>query len=331
VQSARSAPAPSPYVLSLSPPSSHRDSRPAADQAPLPPAGLQVAPRSRLAVQEDRDLHRVRKGQERVPDVPPRPPVWPPDPGPRHGPRHQDQGAVERHQPRVPCAEPCVALVPLRPSCELRADLDPAALPPLSSLLSSHRHASHLPPSTIVHPLRHPLVLLHDLAVERAQEEGATGEFQFGKADSAGKELLKRLARQDPSYKRNRPHICSFYAKGACNRGDSCPYRHELPVENEMSHQNIKDRCASCSSPSPSPSSSSRSGRRELTLLFLLQTTARTTLSPARSCRSRPPRRAWRRLQTRTLCVSPYFIYVPLLRGCRRGRALAARSSAGSR
>lgn len=80
-------------------------------------------------------------------------------------------------------------------------------------------------------------------AVEKAQEEGASGAFQFGKADSAGKELLKRLARNDPNYKRNRPHICSFYAKGACNRGDACPFRHELPVENELSHQNIKDRC----------------------------------------------------------------------------------------
>lgn len=79
--------------------------------------------------------------------------------------------------------------------------------------------------------------------VEKAQEEGASGAFQFGKADSAGKELLKRLARNDPNYKRNRPHICSFYAKGACNRGDACPFRHELPVENELSHQNIKDRC----------------------------------------------------------------------------------------
>ncbi|GAA5996190.1 Pre-mRNA-splicing factor ECM2 [Rhodotorula paludigena] len=78
--------------------------------------------------------------------------------------------------------------------------------------------------------------------LEKAQEEGASGAFQFGKADSAGKELLKRLARNDPNYKRNRPHICSFYAKGACNRGDACPFRHELPVENELSHQNIKDR-----------------------------------------------------------------------------------------
>lgn len=87
------------------------------------------------------------------------------------------------------------------------------------------------------------------LAVEKEQAEGITGAFQFGKADSAGRDLLKRLARNDPSYKRNRPHLCSFYAKGACNRGDACPYRHELPVENELSHQNIKDRCAFPDSP----------------------------------------------------------------------------------
>lgn len=83
-------------------------------------------------------------------------------------------------------------------------------------------------------------------AVEKDQDNGESGAFQFGKADSAGKELLKKLARQDPSYKRNRPHICSFYAKGSCNRGDACPYRHELPVEKgDLSHQNIKDRCES--------------------------------------------------------------------------------------
>ena len=76
---------------------------------------------------------------------------------------------------------------------------------------------------------------------------------------SAGKEMLKQLARTDPYYKRNRPHICSFYAKGECNRGDECPYRyvllvpillaptltphrHEMPVQNELSKQNIQDR-----------------------------------------------------------------------------------------
>lgn len=90
----------------------------------------------------------------------------------------------------------------------------------------------------------HLVPLARARTVEKDQAEGVAGAFQFGKADSAGRELLKRLARNDPSYKRNRPHICSFYAKGACNRGDACPYRHELPVENELSHQNIKDRCA---------------------------------------------------------------------------------------
>lgn len=71
----------------------------------------------------------------------------------------------------------------------------------------------------------------------------ASGAINYGKADSAGKELLKKLARADPLYKRNRPHLCSFFAKGECNRGDACPYRHELPVENALAHQNIKDRC----------------------------------------------------------------------------------------
>jgi len=67
-------------------------------------------------------------------------------------------------------------------------------------------------------------------------------EVSFGKADSAGKEMLKKMARNDPYYKRNRPRLCTFYAKGECARGDACPYRHELPIENELSHQNIKDR-----------------------------------------------------------------------------------------
>lgn len=86
---------------------------------------------------------------------------------------------------------------------------------------------------------------------------------------SAGKEMLKQLARTDPYYKRNRPHVCSFFAKGECKRGTECPYRsvgssehrttpvfiplrtcltilflsrHEIPEKNTLSNQNIKDR-----------------------------------------------------------------------------------------
>lgn len=49
--------------------------------------------------------------------------------------------------------------------------------------------------------------------------------FDSQTANRAGREMLKGLARTDPFYKRNRPHICSFYVKGECNRGDECPFR----------------------------------------------------------------------------------------------------------
>ncbi|KAH9843080.1 pre-mRNA-splicing factor SLT11 [Rhodofomes roseus] len=72
--------------------------------------------------------------------------------------------------------------------------------------------------------------------------DGNKSLLNTGKASSAGKEMLKQLARTDPYYKRNRPHICSFFAKGECSRGSECPYRHEMPVDNELSKQNIQDR-----------------------------------------------------------------------------------------
>ena len=50
--------------------------------------------------------------------------------------------------------------------------------------------------------------------------------FDSQTANRAGREMLKGLARTDPFYKRNRPHICSFYVKGECNRGDECPFRY---------------------------------------------------------------------------------------------------------
>ncbi|KAF9428182.1 RNA binding motif protein 22 [Podila epigama] len=72
--------------------------------------------------------------------------------------------------------------------------------------------------------------------------ENGLGEGGFGKANSAGREMLKKLQRTEPYYKRNRQHICSFFVKGNCTRGAECPYRHEMPQEGELKHQNIKDR-----------------------------------------------------------------------------------------
>ncbi|PWN20130.1 pre-mRNA-splicing factor SLT11 [Microstroma glucosiphilum] len=71
----------------------------------------------------------------------------------------------------------------------------------------------------------------------------------IGPATSAGHDMLKQLAKQrsdptarPPNYNRNKPHLCSFFAKGECTRGDLCPFRHELPINNELSKQNIQDR-----------------------------------------------------------------------------------------
>jgi pre-mRNA-splicing factor RBM22/SLT11 len=80
------------------------------------------------------------------------------------------------------------------------------------------------------------------LTVLRPQLDGNKSGLDSGRAASAGKEMLKQLARTDPYYKRNRPHVCSFFAKGECTRGAECPYRHEKPVDNELAHQNMQDR-----------------------------------------------------------------------------------------
>ncbi|XP_041485706.1 pre-mRNA-splicing factor RBM22-like [Lytechinus variegatus] len=74
--------------------------------------------------------------------------------------------------------------------------------------------------------------------VEGNQPLGAVGKAQ------APSDLLLKLARTTPYYKRNRPHICSFWVKGECKRGEECPYRHEKPTDPDdpLADQNIKDR-----------------------------------------------------------------------------------------
>ncbi|CAO1631535.1 unnamed protein product [Sympodiomycopsis kandeliae] len=86
------------------------------------------------------------------------------------------------------------------------------------------------------------------------QEEEQSGSSSaalkaIGPSSSAGHDMLKAIAKnrsdplaRPPNYNRNKPHLCSFYAKGNCTRGDACPFRHELPVENDLAKQNIQDR-----------------------------------------------------------------------------------------
>lgn len=85
---------------------------------------------------------------------------------------------------------------------------------------------------------------------ELANTDGTTPLGALGKSSSAHQTLLK-LARHKPYYKRNRAHICSFWVKGECTRGDLCPYRHEMPTDpnNPLAKQNIKDRYYGSSDP----------------------------------------------------------------------------------
>lgn len=66
----------------------------------------------------------------------------------------------------------------------------------------------------------------------------------YGKVDksAAASAMLTGLSKRTPYYKRNLPHLCSFYAKGSCNRGALCPYRHDMPTTGPLAQQNIKDR-----------------------------------------------------------------------------------------
>merc|ERR1719427_38111 len=77
-----------------------------------------------------------------------------------------------------------------------------------------------------------------ELLVVHAVDASGGGKSQ------AANDLLLKLARTTPYYKRNRPHICSFWVKGECKRGEECPYRHEMPnaPDDPLANQNIKDR-----------------------------------------------------------------------------------------
>lgn len=100
------------------------------------------------------------------------------------------------------------------------------------------------------------LILIHDLSEEHISRcffscvlfsflyaKVAAGELPYVAAQY--NPVISKLVRATPKYERNRAHICSFFVKGNCNRGDTCPYRHELPDPNQpedLAKQNLKDR-----------------------------------------------------------------------------------------
>lgn len=68
--------------------------------------------------------------------------------------------------------------------------------------------------------------------VSKMEEKmGGAAVVNHGRAESAAKEVLKKLARAqtDPYSQRNRTAICAFYLKGNCKRDKDCPFLHEMP------------------------------------------------------------------------------------------------------
>ena len=70
--------------------------------------------------------------------------------------------------------------------------------------------------------------------------------IDYEQTDPAARALLEKLGKEYKDRKsvqqRNQPHPCSFYAKGTCNRGDACPFRHELSTERFPNLKSYRDR-----------------------------------------------------------------------------------------
>lgn len=83
---------------------------------------------------------------------------------------------------------------------------------------------------------------------ERMLEQG---QNMVGTADPVAHAQLQSIARMAPAYERNLPKLCSFFARGECDRGAKCPFRHEMPRDRNdpLSKQNTKDRFYGTSDP----------------------------------------------------------------------------------
>lgn len=85
------------------------------------------------------------------------------------------------------------------------------------------------------------------IATNKARLE--RGDSSLVQYDAAGtpeaRSLLERLAKKSAAgdgSTRNLAPPCSFYAKGKCTRGDTCPYRHTLVAERYPSLQSYRNR-----------------------------------------------------------------------------------------
>eukprot|EP00923_Selenidium_pygospionis_P011405 GHVN01019700.1.p1 GENE.GHVN01019700.1~~GHVN01019700.1.p1 ORF type:complete len:370 (+),score=27.66 GHVN01019700.1:35-1144(+) len=79
------------------------------------------------------------------------------------------------------------------------------------------------------------------------QMSSQTESLTYGKSANP---MLAKLARTTPYYPRNRARICSFWQRGECTRGETCPFRHEASDgDPDLANQNIKNRYTGESDP----------------------------------------------------------------------------------
>lgn len=79
--------------------------------------------------------------------------------------------------------------------------------------------------------------------IAKLEKDIQEGESQVLSVYQKSNPILESMARKLPQYDRNRAKPCSFFARGACTRGDMCPYRHEIEERaGGNATQNIRDR-----------------------------------------------------------------------------------------
>jgi pre-mRNA-splicing factor RBM22/SLT11 len=70
------------------------------------------------------------------------------------------------------------------------------------------------------------------------------GDNLVGDVNELAHAKLSEMAQMKPNYERNLAKLCTFYARGECDRGTTCPFRHEFPRDRNdpMCKQSTKDR-----------------------------------------------------------------------------------------
>ncbi|KJE90339.1 Rbm22 protein [Capsaspora owczarzaki ATCC 30864] len=126
----------------------------------------------------------------------------------------------------------------------------------MANAIANSENPALASPYTGTLPLAHGSLSAEAVVIPGATGEGGSSSSGNSGGDNAlavlsasdvskvGPDALSRLARREPYYKRNAAHICTFFVKGECKRGETCPYRHELPTDpsSALAKQNIVDR-----------------------------------------------------------------------------------------